>query len=58
MPQDPLRIVAIGGGTGLSTVLRGLKDYAHLPWYDSGKRLAPAGRTLAIAQKPSRQRVK
>jgi uncharacterized cofD-like protein len=26
-PQDPLRIVAIGGGTGLSTLLRGLKRY-------------------------------
>lgn len=25
---DPLRIVAIGGGTGLSTLLRGLKRYA------------------------------
>ena len=26
--MDPLRIVAIGGGTGLSTLLRGLKPYA------------------------------
>jgi uncharacterized cofD-like protein len=26
--NDPLRIVAIGGGTGLSTLLRGLKRYA------------------------------
>ncbi len=26
-PSDPLRIVAIGGGTGLSTLLRGLKNY-------------------------------
>jgi uncharacterized cofD-like protein len=25
----PFRIVAIGGGTGLSTLLRGLKDYAY-----------------------------
>jgi uncharacterized cofD-like protein len=39
--QEPLRIVAIGGGTGLSTLLRGLKDYAHLPWYESGRRLTP-----------------
>src|ERR1700736_3203402 len=27
--MDPLRIVAIGGGTGLSTFLHGLKRYAH-----------------------------
>jgi uncharacterized cofD-like protein len=33
--------VAIGGGTGLSTVLRGLKEYAHSPLYESGKRLWP-----------------
>lgn len=26
--MDPLRIVAIGGGTGLSTLLHGLKEYA------------------------------
>src|SRR5881227_2998186 len=26
---DPLRIVAIGGGTGLSTLLHGLKLYVH-----------------------------
>ncbi len=27
--DDPLRIVAIGGGTGLSTLLHGLKQYMH-----------------------------
>jgi uncharacterized cofD-like protein len=27
--DDPLRIVAIGGGTGLSTLLHGLKRYMH-----------------------------
>jgi len=27
-PERPLRVVAIGGGTGLSTLLRGLKQYA------------------------------
>jgi len=27
----PLRVVTIGGGTGLSTLLRGLKNYAALP---------------------------
>src|SRR3984957_6564478 len=26
---DPLRVVALGGGTGLSTLLRGLKRYAN-----------------------------
>jgi uncharacterized cofD-like protein len=29
--MDPLRIVAIGGGTGLSTLLHGLKRYAQFP---------------------------
>jgi len=29
--MDPLRIVAIGGGTGLSTLLHGLKRYAEEP---------------------------
>ena len=29
--RRPLRVVAIGGGTGLSTLLRGLKKYAILP---------------------------
>ncbi len=35
MPQDPpqrsLRVVAIGGGTGLSTLLRGLKRFVAVP---------------------------
>lgn len=31
MPGSALRIVAIGGGTGLSTLLRGLKRYVHAP---------------------------
>src|SRR5216684_1158410 len=29
--MEPLRIVAIGGGTGLSTLLHGLKPYARQP---------------------------
>ena len=29
--MEPLRIVAIGGGTGLSTLLKGLKGYAREP---------------------------
>jgi uncharacterized cofD-like protein len=36
-----LRIVAIGGGTGLSTLLRGLKNYAHSPLYESGRKMWP-----------------
>jgi uncharacterized cofD-like protein len=28
-PSDPLRVVSIGGGTGLSTLLKGLKHYVH-----------------------------
>lgn len=28
--NEPLRVVALGGGTGLSTLLRGLKHYANL----------------------------
>ena len=27
--NDPLRVVALGGGTGLSTLLRGLKRFAN-----------------------------
>ena len=38
---NPLKIVAIGGGTGLATVLRGLKEYAHSPSYESGRQLWP-----------------
>ncbi len=33
-----LRVLAIGGGTGLSTILRGLKRYAALP----GESISPA----------------
>lgn len=34
MPHATLRVVAIGGGTGLATLLRGLKRYVHAegPW--------------------------
>ncbi len=31
LPPKPLRVVAIGGGTGLSTLLRGLKRYVATP---------------------------
>ncbi len=33
----PARIVAIGGGTGLSTVLRGLKKYVALPRHEAAR---------------------
>ncbi len=35
--SDPLHIVAIGGGTGLSALLRGLKQYAPHAGADSGQ---------------------
>src|SRR6266700_1759745 len=31
MPASSLRVLAIGGGTGLSTLLRGLKQYTAAP---------------------------
>src|SRR3979411_967861 len=31
LPYTPLRIVAIGGGTGLSALLHGLKQYVRFP---------------------------
>src|SRR5256886_10676429 len=41
-----LRVVAIGGGTGLSTILRGLKRYAALP----GESISPAAASPDIAE--------
>jgi uncharacterized cofD-like protein len=41
-----LRVVAIGGGTGLSTILRGLKRYAVLP----GESVSSANTALDIAE--------
>jgi len=40
--------VAIGGGNGLFPLLRGLKDYAHSAWYETGKRLWPPVDITAI----------
>jgi len=31
LKENELRVVAIGGGTGLSTLLRGLKRYVVMP---------------------------
>jgi hypothetical protein len=33
-----LRVVAIGGGTGLATLLKGLKGYTPVPGYEFSKR--------------------
>jgi uncharacterized cofD-like protein len=43
--SSPLKIVAIGGGTGLSTVLKGLKRYARV----GGERINGAGPRLTPA---------
>ncbi len=40
--------MAIGGGTGLSTLLRGLKAYAHSSQYDTGRRLWPPVDVTAV----------
>jgi uncharacterized cofD-like protein len=42
MSSEPLRVVAIGGGTGLSALLQGLKDYA------SPRRGAPMDITAVV----------
>ena len=39
--DDPLRIVALGGGTGLSAILRGLKRIAHGPYGEPRAANAP-----------------
>src|SRR5713226_2116496 len=36
MSPSSLRVLAIGGGTGLSTLLRGLKKYAAAPMRSAG----------------------
>ncbi|MGH9598035.1 MAG: hypothetical protein ACRD3K_14670, partial [Edaphobacter sp.] len=45
--EKELRVVAIGGGTGLSTLLRGLKRYVATPDRRRGIRL---GSSPAIAE--------
>ncbi len=39
IPVKPLRVVAIGGGTGLSTLLRGLRRHVSPPDWDSASPL-------------------
>jgi len=42
--EKELRVVAIGGGTGLSTLLRGLKRYVITPDRRRGIRLGESAR--------------
>jgi uncharacterized cofD-like protein len=44
--SSPLRVVAIGGGTGLSTLLKGLKRYVAPP----GERLSTKSGSLAVGE--------
>jgi uncharacterized cofD-like protein len=44
-PHDPLRIVSIGGGTGLSTLLKGLKKYVP----HAGSQHTASDRTVKIS---------
>jgi len=51
--EKMLRVVAIGGGTGLSTLLRGLKRYVATPERRRGIRLdGPTARKSAVAACP------
>ncbi len=45
---EPLRIVAIGGGTGLSSLLRGLKAYSRSPWTAPGEPPQPSGPLVEV----------
>ena len=52
--EKELRVVAIGGGTGLSTLLRGLKRYVASPERRRGIRIgAPRGAGPAPLPCPS-----
>ncbi len=50
--EKELRVVAIGGGTGLSTLLRGLKRYAVTPDRRRGIRMGGAANTQAPPLQP------
>jgi uncharacterized cofD-like protein len=50
-PAKSLRVVAIGGGTGLSTLLRGLKRYVPAP--AASRRASDGGRPLADSRRAS-----
>jgi len=47
-PSRGLHVVALGGGTGLSTLLRGLKEYVSRRRDDSGKARRPISDLTAI----------
>ena len=51
--EKELRVVAIGGGTGLSTLLRGLKRYVVTPDRRRGIRIGNAPGAQAAAPQPS-----
>lgn len=46
LAQEPLRVVAIGGGTGLSTILKGLKR--HAPEIGPAMKLPPVDITAVV----------
>lgn len=48
MPEKPLRIVSIGGGTGLSSLLQGLKNHARPALSANGRPVDPAIEVTAI----------
>src|SRR3981189_2616705 len=50
--EKTLRVVAIGGGTGLSTLLRGLKQYVATPDRRKGSRLGQAARVDQVPVVP------
>jgi len=51
--EKELRVVAIGGGTGLSTLLRGLKRYVVSPDRRRGMRIGGTSAPQAPAPVPS-----
>src|ERR1700733_4049501 len=51
--ERELRVVAIGGGTGLSTLLRGLKRYVVTPERRRGIRIGSAAPTPEPQRLPS-----
>src|SRR5580693_8231010 len=44
----PVRIVALGGGTGLSAVLRGLKEYVAIPKDQAGRPISDLAAIVTV----------